>query len=44
MINWQVSITEAGQLVLARNGAQIPNTVVGRAAGTSQISGSSLIV
>jgi hypothetical protein len=42
-VNWQVSVSEAGQLALALNGAILPNTVVGRATGTSQISGSSLI-
>jgi hypothetical protein len=40
---WQVSISEAGQLVLEINGTEILSTVVGRATGTSQITGSRLI-
>jgi hypothetical protein len=43
MISWQVSISEAGQLVLALNDVEIPHTVVGRATGTTQIIGNSLI-
>lgn len=43
MVNWQVSINEPGQLVLELNGVQIPYTVVGRATGTTQIAGNSLI-
>jgi len=43
MVSWQVSIDEPGQLVLELNGIQIPYTVVGRATGTSQITGNSLI-
>ena len=43
MVSWQVSFDEAGQLVLDLNGTQIPYTVVGRATGTSQITGNSLI-
>jgi hypothetical protein len=42
-IDWQVSVTEAGQLQLAIAGVGLPNTVVGRATGTSQIVGSTLI-
>jgi hypothetical protein len=34
-----VSITEAGQLVITNNAVEIPQTVVGRATGTSQIVG-----
>ncbi|MEK3720389.1 hypothetical protein [Paenibacillus sp. FSL H8-0034] len=40
---FQVSVTEAGQLVLTLNGAEIAYTVVGRATGTSQIVGMSLV-
>ena len=43
MVSWQVSVAEAGQLVLALGGVEIPNTVVGRATGTSQIVGNRLI-
>ncbi|MDT8416088.1 MAG: hypothetical protein RQ735_12030 [Flavobacteriaceae bacterium] len=43
MVSWQVSISEAGQLVLALNDVEIPHTVVGRATGTTQIIGNSLI-
>ena len=42
-VSWQASITEAGQLQLALNGAGIASTVVGRATGTSQIVGSTMI-
>jgi len=42
-VMFQVSVTEAGQLVLALNGAELPNTVVGRATGTSQIVGMTLV-
>ena len=38
LILFQVSITEAGQLVLSLNDAELDYTVVGRATGTSQIS------
>ena len=40
---FQVSVSEAGQLVLVLNGAELPYTVVGRATGTSQIVGMALI-
>ena len=40
---FQVSVTEAGQLVITLNGLEIPYTVVGRATGTSQIVGMALI-
>lgn len=42
-IFFQVSVTEAGQLVLALNGAELAYTVVGRATGTSQIVGMALV-
>ena len=37
LIQFQVSITEAGQLVLTLNGSELAYTVVGRATGTTQI-------
>jgi hypothetical protein len=40
---FQVSVTEAGQLVLTLNGADLTQTVVGRATGTSQIVGMALV-
>jgi hypothetical protein len=42
-VAWQVSVTEAGQLQIALNGVGLPNTVVGRATGTSQLVGETLI-
>ena len=47
LVTWQVSVAEAGQLVLALDSGsgfvELAPTVVGRATGTSQISGSTLI-
>ena len=43
LVLFQVGVTEAGQLVLALNGAELPYTVVGRATGTSQIIGMALV-
>ncbi len=40
---FQVSATEAGQLVLTLNGAELPYTVVGRGTGNSQIIGMALV-
>jgi hypothetical protein len=40
---FQVSVTEAGQLGVELNGVLLVNTVVGRATGTSQITGTFLI-
>ena len=40
---FQVSVTEAGQLVLTLNGTELAYTVVGRATGTSQIAGLCLV-
>jgi hypothetical protein len=40
---FQVSVSEAGQLELDLNGAELPYTVVGRATGTSQIVGMALV-
>ena len=37
LIQFQVSVTEAGQLVLTLNGSELAYTVVGRATGTDQI-------
>jgi hypothetical protein len=42
-ILFQVSINEAGQLILTLNGADLAPTVVGRATGTSQIVGIALV-
>ncbi len=43
MVQFQVSVTEAGQLVLTLNGIELANSVVGRDTGNSQISGVSLV-
>ena len=40
---FQASITEAGQLVLSLDGIELDYTVVGRATGTSQITGVALV-
>ena len=40
---FQVSVTEAGQLILTLNGEDLAYTVAGRAAGTSQIVGMALV-
>jgi hypothetical protein len=40
---FQVSVSEAGQLILTVNGADLAYTVVGRATGTSQIVGMALV-
>ncbi len=42
-VDWQVSVSEPGQLMLQLNGADLAYTVVGRAMGTSQIVGHTLI-
>ncbi len=42
-VSFQVSVIEAGQLALTRDGAELPYTVVGRATGASQIVGMSLV-
>ncbi len=42
-VSFQVSISEAGQLILTLNGADLAYTVVGRATGTSQIVGTALV-
>ena len=43
LVHWQVSISEAAQLVITLNGTPLPNTLVGRATGTSQIVGHTMI-
>jgi hypothetical protein len=43
LIQFQVSVTEPGQLAVAIGDTIQPNTVVGRATGTSQIVGMSLL-
>lgn len=40
---FQVSVTEAGQLILTLNGTDLAYTVVGRATGTTQIIGMALV-
>ncbi len=40
---FQASVTEAGQLILTLNGADLPYTVAGREAGTSQIVGMAIV-
>ena len=40
---FQVSVTEAGQLILTLNGQDLPYTVAGRAGGTTQIVGMALV-
>jgi hypothetical protein len=42
-ISFQVPVNEAGQLELVLNGVALAYTVVGRATGTSQIVGESLV-
>lgn len=42
-IIFQVGVSEAGQLILTLNGADLEYTVTGRATGTSQIIGFALV-
>ncbi|MFO7552742.1 MAG: hypothetical protein R6W80_15155 [Haliea sp.] len=42
-VMFQVSVSEAGQLILTLNGADLAYTVVGRATGTSQLVGMALV-
>jgi hypothetical protein len=42
-VAFNVSVTEAGQLILTLNGADLAYTVTGRATGTSQITGEALV-
>jgi hypothetical protein len=43
LVIFNVPITEAGQLVLTLNGLELPYTVFGRATGTSNIVGTTII-
>ena len=43
LLTFQTSVTEAAQLALAQNGNELAQTVVGRATGTSQIFGTSMV-
>ena len=43
LVLFQVSVTEAGQLILTLNGEDLAYTVVGRASGTSQIVGTVIV-
>ncbi len=43
LITFNVPVTEAGQLVLSLNGAELPYTVFGRATGTSDIVGTVIV-
>ncbi len=43
-VQFQVSVTEAGQLMLTLNNAELGYTVAGRATGTDQIVGTAIIV
>ena len=43
LILFEVSVTEAGQLILTLNGAELAYTAVGRATGTSQINGMAIV-
>ena len=43
LVRWQVSIAEAAQLILRLNGTEIASTVIGRATGTNQIKGETMI-
>ena len=43
LINFQVGVEESGQLVLTLNDTELPYTVVGRATGTSQIIGMTIV-
>ena len=43
LVLFQVSVTEAGQLILTLNGEDLAYTVAGRATGTSQIVGMAIV-
>jgi len=43
LVMFQVSVTEAGQLILTLNGEDLAYTVAGRATGVSQIVGTALV-
>jgi hypothetical protein len=42
-VTYQVSVTEAGQLILTLNGADLAYTVTGRATGTSEITATAIV-
>jgi hypothetical protein len=42
-VSFSVSVTEAGQLVLELNGAELPQTVYGGSVGNTQITGEAVI-
>jgi hypothetical protein len=42
-VTWQLNVNEGGALALALNGTELPQTVVGRYTGTTQIVGNVLI-
>ncbi len=42
-VSFVVSVSEPGQIGLALNGVEFPYTVIGRATGTSEIVGDSLV-
>ncbi len=43
LVQFLVSVTESGQLVLTLNDDELPYTVVGRSAGTSQLAGLAIV-
>ena len=43
LVQFQVSVTEAGQLILTLNGADLPYTVAGRGTGSTQIVGTAIV-
>lgn len=43
LVDWQVSISEAAQLLITLNGTELTNTTIGRATGTSQLVGHTMI-
>jgi hypothetical protein len=43
LVHWQVSISEAAQLAISLNGVEMSQTMVGRATGTSQVVGHTMI-
>ena len=42
-VQFEVTVTQSGQLMLSLNGADLPYTVVGRNTGTTQIVGMSIV-
>lgn len=43
LVNFQVSVSEPGQLMLRVNGSEVPGSLVGRSTGTLQLVGTSLL-